>query len=316
MTAALTALVGQIVEHGIGRLRLFANAVHHLVVGRYTLGDAHLILQPATGREALCQPAVEDGLPLLYQALLTGLLAILQGIEGIEQHAAAEAQLHMVDGLTVVAADGQSRVVFQRVTVYVGLPEVVGQLGLHLRGGIERCERLGAQLVEALLPRGADKLAVVGSLRLAHHPLQGDGLASVHPGKGGDGGGERQLARVAARRLHIGIAEGERGTALLVVEAQIAHGGASAQNDLTLLVGGESLGRTGVEVAHHGERAARPAVVDTRQRCRQAVFSEVPALRGVERRCLGRRPQVFVIPEAWQIEVAVVGGIVRGDLRS
>ena len=79
-------------------------------------------------------------------------------------------------------------------------------------------------------------------------------------------------------------------------------------------MGGERIGWL-VELSHHDDRTARLSIVDTRQRGRQAVFTDVPALRRVERWCGLGRPQVLMIPEARQIEVAVVGGEVgrKGD---
>ena len=109
---AVPLFVGQIVEPGIDSLRLFATAVNHIRVGGNTIGYAHLVFQPPFGGESMLQPTVEDGLSGLYQALLAGLLTIFQRIEGIEQHTATETQLNMVDGQTVVAPDGESRMVF------------------------------------------------------------------------------------------------------------------------------------------------------------------------------------------------------------
>ena len=170
MLAAVLLLVVQVVEHGIDGLRLLADAMHDVGISRDALGDAHLILEIALLRKTVCQPAVEDGAPHLHQPLLARLLAILQRVEGVQQHAAAEAQLHVVGGQAVVAAQANARVVFQVVLVDVCLAEVVGELCLHLRGGVERCERLWAQLVDGHLPRRLHKLTVVARLTFAHEP--------------------------------------------------------------------------------------------------------------------------------------------------
>ncbi len=96
------------------------------------------------------------------------------------------------------------------------------------------------------------------------------------------------------------------------LKAHVADGCGTAEDDLTLLMGGQGIGKCGrCELMHHGECAA--VAIDAGQRRRQTVFTEVPVLGGVERRRFAGRAQVFVIPEAWQIEVAVVGGIVGGN---
>ena len=168
--AAVLLLVVQVVEHGIDRLRLLADAMHNVGIGGDALCNAHLVLEIALLCKTICQPAIENGAAHLHQPLLARLLAILQRVEGIEQHATAEAQLHVVGGQAVVAAQANARVVFQVVLVDVCLAEVVSELCLHLRGGVERCERLWAQLVDGHLPGRLHKLTVVARLTFAHEP--------------------------------------------------------------------------------------------------------------------------------------------------
>ena len=96
------------------------------------------------------------------------------------------------------------------------------------------------------------------------------------------------------------------------LKAHVADGCGTAEDDFALLMGGQGISKGGrCELMHHGECAA--VAIDAGQRRRQTVFAEVPVLGGVERRCFAGRAQVFVIPEAGQIEIAVVGGIVGGN---
>ena len=183
----------------------------------------HVLLEVATGRKAVLQPGVEYLVAHLYQALFARLLTILQGIESIEQHAAAEAQLHMVYRQAVVATQSVARVIFQLILVYIALAEVVGQLGLHLLGSVERTDGLRVQLVHALLPCLADKLAIVLGLALTDDPRNALGLTLIQACKGCDGRSERQFADVATGGFYIGIAEGQLGLTRLIVEAQVAY---------------------------------------------------------------------------------------------
>ena len=114
--------------------------------------------------------------------------------------------------------------IFERIFVDVGFAEVVGELRLHLLGGVEGLDGFGAQFVDAELPGLRDVLAEVLCLCLTDNPAERLALAFVEACEGADGGRELQLADIAAGRLLVGIAEGEAGVAAAAFESEVAYG--------------------------------------------------------------------------------------------
>ncbi len=104
MFASVLFLIAQIVQHGIDALRLLADAVHDVLIGRDAVGNVEVVLEVALGRETMLQPTVEDGLSHAHEFGIASLFAIFQSVEAVEQHTSAEAYLHMVYGFAVVDA--------------------------------------------------------------------------------------------------------------------------------------------------------------------------------------------------------------------
>ena len=106
MLAPLRFFVLQVIKHGVQPLGLAADAeIAFLIVLRVI----HHFAEEARRGEAVVQVAVERGAGLVHQVLPTLLLAILQGVERVEQHAAHEADFgRALVGAVVGAAESKN----------------------------------------------------------------------------------------------------------------------------------------------------------------------------------------------------------------
>ena len=105
VTSAVELLVAEKMEHGVDAFALLTDAVDYVLVGWYGLVEAYLVLEVAAFGEAVCEVAVEDGAAGSYDVRLACLLAIFNGVEAVEDGAAAEAELSGGVGLAVVTAE-------------------------------------------------------------------------------------------------------------------------------------------------------------------------------------------------------------------
>ena len=254
----------------------------------------------------MLQPTVEDAIAYPYEVCLAMSLTILQGVEPVQEHPAAEAYLHMIYRQAVVDAQTVAGMILQYILVNIRFAQIVCQLALHLLCGIQRRYRLRAQLVETIVPRLSNESPVVVGLHTAYLPSHGHALSCLQLRKGAYRVGERQLASIPSRRLHVGISERQPRLLSLTVDTEIAHRALPREYHLP---GGMCCQRIGTAclAPHHRPPLARERVVDTRQRRRQAVLAKRPPLRRVERWCLTGRPQILMIPESGHIEFAVAG---------
>ena len=221
--APLLALISQIVKDSIDSLRLFANAMYHIGIGWYALGDVHVFLEISLGSESVFKPTVEDGLPHPDELRVTCLFSILKTVEGIEQHTPTEAQLHMIYWFAVIAPDAYAGMVFERIFVNVSHFEIVGQLCLHLFGRIKRLHGFRLQTVETVVPGVGNILPVVGRLTFMNKPCESDLLTFLKFGESADGIDEGEFADVSLGCFHKRISERYFCLTGLIVKAQISH---------------------------------------------------------------------------------------------
>ena len=170
MATAVSVLVAEVVEHGVDTLALLTDAVDDVFVGRKGSVEQEFVLEITSLGEAVLKITVEDGLSRLYKPLVASLFTIFDGVETVEDSAAAEAKLSGRVGLTVIAAERVARVIFDGLLIHISLAEIVGQLSLHLSGRVEWSDRLWAQLVDAQLPHLSDVLAEILGPALMDHP--------------------------------------------------------------------------------------------------------------------------------------------------
>ena len=304
MLAAMSLLILEIQQDGIDTLRLLTDRVNHLLVERESALKVHIVIEIACTGESVLQIALQNLLTSSHEVLLAMLLAILDGIEGIEQYAAHETDLCLGVRLTVAGEQCMTRMVLQGEVAYIRLTEIVGQTFLHLLRRETCFQGLRIQTIEAALPHHGDVLAKILGLALTDAPFQGLGFAFLYLSESKDRSCQGELTNIAFGCLDVRIAEGELGLLLIAVQTQIAQRGLATQDDLPLLMGGQALLWT-IDTTHDGHRLTVSHVEDTGHGRRQTVLAEVPALGSVEGWCAFRRTQVAMIPEAWQIELAV-----------
>ena len=101
MATTLILLILEIEQDGVDGLRLLTDRVNHLVIGCKAVFEINEVVEVACRREAVVQETLKDGIAHLYEILFSVLLTILDGVEGIQEHASAETYLHLCEGLAV-----------------------------------------------------------------------------------------------------------------------------------------------------------------------------------------------------------------------
>lgn len=232
MLASVLALVLEIMQYGIYSLALLSDRVDN--VFGHALVEVDKVVEVANWCKSVLLEALDNALAHLLEVVVAVSLALFYLVEGIEQHSAAETNLHLSCRFAVVGKDRKTRVVLQWKIGNVRLAEVVAQLCLDLLGRHLLLERLWLHLVEAVLPHAAYKVAIRCSLGLAYAPRQRLLFAGFKLDKRRNLRSEGELAYVASRCLQIGIAKGELGLARLVVEAKVAYSGVAGENNLAM----------------------------------------------------------------------------------
>ena len=158
----------QIIKDGIDTFRLPADAVIRLL--HLARPGIHPLEEEAGGRESVLLIGIEDGACLSRHFRFPLAFAIFQGIEGVQQRAADEADLR--DGVAPAVGRLQfhTGIVFHRGIVHVALRKEMAQRLLHLFVRIGIC--VGRRLieVETIFPQTFDTGCVVCRPALAHFP--------------------------------------------------------------------------------------------------------------------------------------------------
>ena len=102
-------LILKIHQDGINALRLLTNRVNNLFVERESTFKVHIIIEIACTGESMLQIALQYFLTCGYKVLFAMLLAILDGVESIEQYAPNETNLCLWERFAVAGEQGVTR---------------------------------------------------------------------------------------------------------------------------------------------------------------------------------------------------------------
>ena len=225
----------------------------------------------------MLQIALQNLITHGYEILLAMLFAVLDSIEGIQQHTTTETYLCLGERLTIAGKQGVTRVVLQGIVAYIRLTEIVSQSLLHLLRRKEWLQCLWLQVIEAALPHQCYVLAKVLGLGLTDAPLDSLGLALLDLCKSKYGGSQGKLTDVALRCLNVRIAKSKLGLLLLAIKPQVTQRSFATQDNLACLMGSHTL-LWGVKLTDNSHRLTVSLIINTGHRRRQTVLAEVPAL--------------------------------------
>ena len=107
LTSVLT-LIFQIMKHGIYGLALLADRVFHILALRHAVVEVDKVEEVACIGKAILHKTLDNAMPHVYQLLIAMCLTPLYLVKGVEQHAAAEAYLHLARGFAIVGKDGMT----------------------------------------------------------------------------------------------------------------------------------------------------------------------------------------------------------------
>ena len=102
----MLALIFQIMKHGIYGLALLADRVYHVLALRHAVVEVDKVEEVASIGKAILHEALDNAMPHVYQLLIAMCLTPLYLVKGVEQHAAAEAYLHLTGGFAIVCKNG------------------------------------------------------------------------------------------------------------------------------------------------------------------------------------------------------------------